>query len=516
MFKVVSKEKFIILLLSCFLVFLVASPVGAARGDNEDNGFEPPKKGRGVSREQERMVDEASQDISNKLGVVLKIVAGGGSLKDDDVKHLRDSLRGYRSYLTKMEKEVQCQYYMLNSWASYFFGDYKKALREASLANKASSANSDGQATLLTMAVLNKDYRSLLAIIPAEEQGRSIFGVTRHRGRARSAARSSRYKKSSELGFNIESVKGSLLGKEVSSCEISCLNGSSLSHSAGGNVLCVMFWKQKFDSQETEGMFLPQRDRFENEDEYDEEDRGSRRRRGESAEELILEGMSAFGELFSGEFENSDVKFATINVDEAIESRKVMSMLLANSWPWPQAVAAHQDSEAISQFAGMYLDEPVLVIVGSDGQICYAGPVSGVIPRLILSKIISMFTPSAPKETADSAFEINRNSMLNGANKVAEPAALPEKKLAKVPQIARDNVAKAEQVNPQAENWYQMALVHKKSGKILGYKRMVDYCRKIIENYPDSSHAKKARELLRELPEKDRRRHNLTNEEMGL
>ena len=76
----------------------------------------------------------------------------------------------------------------------------------------------------------------------------------------------------------------------------------------------------------------------------------------------------------------------------------------------------------------------------------------------------------------------------------------------------------AEKLYPQAENWYQMAQFHKKSGRLpmLSYKKVVDYCRLIFEHHPESPQAEKARQLLREMPEKYQKRFNVTNEEMGL
>jgi len=50
----------------------------------------------------------------------------------------------------------------------------------------------------------------------------------------------------------------------------------------------------------------------------------------------------------------------------------------------------------------------------------------------------------------------------------------------------------------------------------LGYGRMVEYCRKIQGLYPDSPQAKKTKELLRQLPEKEQKKYKVTDEEKGL
>jgi hypothetical protein len=70
----------------------------------------------------------------------------------------------------------------------------------------------------------------------------------------------------------------------------------------------------------------------------------------------------------------------------------------------------------------------------------------------------------------------------------------------------------------QAQKLYQMAETEFKIARrpLMSFKRCVDYCRELIERYPDSPEAAKARVLLRRIPERHRKRYNITDEEMGL
>ena len=70
----------------------------------------------------------------------------------------------------------------------------------------------------------------------------------------------------------------------------------------------------------------------------------------------------------------------------------------------------------------------------------------------------------------------------------------------------------------QAERLYNMAMFESKVAKkpMMTYKRMVDYCRQIINDYPRTFFAPKARELLREMPERYRKQYNVTDEGLGL
>ena len=47
-------------------------------------------------------------------------------------------------------------------------------------------------------------------------------------------------------------------------------------------------------------------------------------------------------------------------------------------------------------------------------------------------------------------------------------------------------------------------------------KQAIELCRRIIREYPDTTYASGARELLRGLPERHQKRYKITDEEMGL
>jgi type IV secretory pathway VirB10-like protein len=70
----------------------------------------------------------------------------------------------------------------------------------------------------------------------------------------------------------------------------------------------------------------------------------------------------------------------------------------------------------------------------------------------------------------------------------------------------------------QAEKLFEMALFHRKQARLPGmsYKKMVDYCREIIQRWPDSEYAFKAKRMLRHMPEQYRQRYNITEEEIDL
>ena len=69
-----------------------------------------------------------------------------------------------------------------------------------------------------------------------------------------------------------------------------------------------------------------------------------------------------------------------------------------------------------------------------------------------------------------------------------------------------------------AEKLFNVALQHRKMGRLqgIGLKTMVDCCRQIIERYPGSVYAFKAKRMLADIPERFRSRYNITEEEIDL
>ncbi len=85
----------------------------------------------------------------------------------------------------------------------------------------------------------------------------------------------------------------------------------------------------------------------------------------------------------------------------------------------------------------------------------------------------------------------------------AEPVKRQFKKLSEIDDI-------------EAERLFNVAIQSRKMGRLPGpgYKLMVDTCRQIIEKYPDSIWAFKAKRMLADIPERYRERYHITDEEI--
>lgn len=69
-----------------------------------------------------------------------------------------------------------------------------------------------------------------------------------------------------------------------------------------------------------------------------------------------------------------------------------------------------------------------------------------------------------------------------------------------------------------ADQLFELAIQHRKMGRLpggIGYGKMVQYCREIIERYPGSDYAYKAKRMLADIPERERQRYGVTNDEIN-
>jgi len=72
----------------------------------------------------------------------------------------------------------------------------------------------------------------------------------------------------------------------------------------------------------------------------------------------------------------------------------------------------------------------------------------------------------------------------------------------------------------RAQRLFEAALTERKMGRLpvirLGYKKMVEHCREIIQKWPDSKYAFDAKRLLADIPERYHKMYNITKEEIDL
>jgi hypothetical protein len=504
------RKKIILFVTIAAAVLLSDWAKAASRGGNPTRSTRPTREYRGKDRRGDRPESDtaaaASADINSKLQIILNMANEGGRLEPKEIDIAKKSLRENRKFLRDFTDAEQGEYYLLNAWINYFAGYPRRALGEANKACKANPEDGDARATQIALSMLNNEFQ-IVSELTKERQEITIFGAEETQGTAQESHIGRM------LDFNLDFIKGSVLGNKISNMELTCLNGSSLSYEPDKEAICLVIWKTgPGESTETPARaepFIPMDTGGSSRGGPGGGRRGGRGGTGRTVVDAS-EQMLAFSGLFLAHYGNPQIRFVGVNTDSIEDKTKVMEVLLENPWPWAQAMAAEPANKAVSLFSEMNTQQPTLVIVQPGGTVFYAGPASGFIPRMLLSHLNETVKM---QKTDDSSSDSGNNSTSINTRSSASKKQLKNSKDDEISAWSEDE---EEQINPHADSLYQMALVHKKSGKILGYGRMVEYCRQIQELYPGSSQAEGAKELLRELPEKEQKKYNITNEEMGL
>lgn len=149
------------------------------------------------------------------------------------------------------------------------------------------------------------------------------------------------------------------------------------------------------------------------------------------------------------------------------------------------------------------------------------GIVIVVVLLIVVNKFKSSFSqpkPPEPKTIYDQFAEDDkrlraepnanrtRRSVEPGTSERYEPNAADFKEL-------------SDEERVDAEKLFEMAMFQRKEARLPGmsggYKMMVDYCRQIIQKYPDTEYGFKARRILGDMPARFRQQYNVTEEEIN-
>jgi hypothetical protein len=452
-------------------------------------------------------VAAAQQEIETQLNTLLAAINQGTEPNATDLSPIAATLKKNQPYLQKMDAKGQASLHLMNAWMNYFAGKLKPAKTAANAAYRAEPQNKDAQATYIIMAIANNDVKA----------AKTAINLLRKKPAKPAAAnqQTDAYGQMAEaaiLEFDANSIKTELLGEKVGAFEAACLNGTSLPFK-GGKTLLVLLWKNadlgtadaSSGTPAPQPMMMPGMP-------------GSMPGMGAAQPGQMLTPLQAYGMIFARGFQNSKIAFLGLNLDAEDQGPAVMETLLKNSWPWPQAMAQDSRNAALASLASAHAAKPAMVVVGPDGEIKYAGALSGFLLRVMAASahggseaVLTMPQTIQKNQDANTpaSLSITETKETNEVNAPPAPAT-------QVTPTPKAKLSEEEQFNPQAEALYNNAKGQMKMAYATGYGNIVKFCRQILEEYPNTPQAAKARLLLREIPERKRAQYKITNEDMGL
>ncbi len=148
-----------------------------------------------------------------------------------------------------------------------------------------------------------------------------------------------------------------------------------------------------------------------------------------------------------------------------------------------------------------------------------AAVVAIVVVLVLYNKIANhKSAPEPPPKTVGDTFREDDKRLRaepNFAPAVESNAAPGQNVAAEQPRTFRELT---EEEEAGASQLFEMAIAQRKMGRLPGmrYGAMVQYCRQIIEKYPGSEYAYKAKRILGDIPEREREFYHITPEELDL
>ncbi|MHC4752204.1 MAG: hypothetical protein ACYTFW_20320, partial [Planctomycetota bacterium] len=167
-----------------------------------------------------------------------------------------------------------------------------------------------------------------------------------------------------------------------------------------------------------------------------------------------------------------------------------------------------------------------------------AGAVVGIVLVVVGISFLKSLTDSKPKEPQQTIYDtfdadekrLRAEPEFNEPPKTNTSAQPP--KTSTTTQPPSQTVEQTEPIEPpkprfkklseieeiQAQKLFNVAIQERKMGRLpgirLGYKKMVDHCREIIQRWPDSIYAFQAKRMLADIPERYHKMYNITKEEI--
>jgi hypothetical protein len=457
-------------------------------------------------------VNAANQEIIAALTTLSTTLNQG---KDPNVIQMGATLQKNSAVLQKVDAKGQVNSQVLMAWMQCFLGDFKKAKLAANAAYRADPQNKDAEISYIVMAIATNDMKNAKTAIKKATKPAAKPAA----GRQQNAPPVAEVAQSPALlSFDVNSIKLDLLDKNIGAFDAMCLNGTSLSFK-GGKTLFMLLWenaRSSTPSSEQAPASAPMMP-------------GMGGMPGPMGMSMgtqpgqTLSPLEMYTSSFASGFHNEKIAFLGVNLDAEEQTGAVMGTLMKNAWPWPQAMASDPRNTALASLVSLRSDKPSLVIVGADGTVKYAGAVSGVMLKVMAAQSENapqtQLAPVAAAETSKKAEDLNAPQAQIAETAAAQPKEANAPAVAAAQQQAaapKPKVKSSEETfNPAAIDAYQFAVSQKKMAHITGYGPMVKACRQILQQYPETPEAEKARQLLREMPESKRQQFHITNEEMG-
>lgn len=440
------------------------------------------------------------QELTVALDEMLKMVNDGKKPSTEDVAAVANLLQQSKKDLLKFDAPAKTKYSLLTSWNNYFAGNIDGAVQAAGAALTASPDDQDAKATYAAMAVVSGKYQMMgkLAAKPATTKKKPKIGEMEEAAPTTSTS-------AGVLSFDAAALKPMASGKKIIGLEANynCIGGTTFA-AGKSDLLCALAWRSVAVAKAAKP--------------------SASASASVPSEEVSTpstsdsDPTSAFGSLMVDYTGCDKVAFIGVNLDDAAAKYNAMKEVGSKGWFWPQVMAQETTNKPLADLAKYDVSKPVMAIIAKDGTIMYMGSPTGFLPKLVLAKATDGYAPKlfVPSK-APGAMDPNARKSARAADPNARGKRSMDPNAVKGKDSGDIDEAMQMGQNLKAEELYNNAKSFMKGSRTsaLTAGRGVQLCRQILQDYPNTEYAGKARELMRELPDDLKTRYNITAAEMG-
>ena len=500
-----------------------------------------------VLSQQTQLSEEARagfQEVQDALKDILTAVNQNQTPETAPIEKARQTLEDNKRYARDYPEAEQADYMLLQAWCDYYGGDLEAAMRWALRAAKTDGSSGDAFVSGALFCMLN-DKKPIQPRMPVSHRsGRNgeEFGMYE------TAASNGLNIQKGTLDFDVMSLRAELFSERVQVLDFSKMQSDEYNPETG--TLCVMFWKSEIDPADQPAVDANEpAQKVAPPHSFDEMMMMEMPQLGSTSPQKSLDQQRQyFRQMARIRKEVPSISFIQINADPQKQAQKVsaveqneerMGRELLDGTYVPLFFAG--EIPDLSASAVLAANGPLMLVVAPGGKLQYAGPADGFMPAFIVTKLTGVAidlqalnqTPQAsmspsmpgingqkqPSQTMDPMyFEMMEMGMKPPVkpqekpkpavdpNTIADPN-VPAVKPAAVqrPQKAEPDSFEQAQDDMTAQKLLQEAEMQietcRKLPSLKKAEKGVAACKEVLEKYPGTEHAERAKELLKRVPQ---------------
>lgn len=521
------KKTLFCLYLGFFIVLPWEQAFGYGGAQRRERAIRPGMEQGGIQDEQKLRLKEEAQGavgrINQTLKSILELAQRNQRPSAQVIQEAESILEQSKLYASVLDDSQKTEFMLLQAWKGFYQKNPVEAVNWSMRACRTNEASQDAWISQALFCMLS-DKRPLKPQIERPrsqaQQRRPAYSRPRRNEEVTAVeAKPQPFSEKGVLSFDLMGLRDDLLREQFGRLEFRTASGKKVEYRPGTDTLCMLFWQQGAAADANDvrvrggsnpaGNFT--RNPIEMEPVFP-----------DIAQNTDIESQRGYFKILAQACKNQpNVKFIQMNADAiAQELAKDASIEEAGA-----VVFASDPASNAGQFARLNARKPFMVIVNMEGKIKYAGTAGDFVPAFILTELTGIPIPLEQKSQQEmgtvepmlmtemflqpiadpNARPADPNAVRRSSAAVAQPAAA-------LRQLPLEEEVQAEKELSYARDLF-MELARKRG---MTYTRGVELCREIIRKYPDTRYEQEARVLLRQVPENQRARYQITDQELGL